>query len=104
MSAWLNRNKLSHQEKGLGDHGAPVHGRPSTSSRSSPGTSRPRSPTAAAGSLFSTRAKALATLLYVVGALATILYVHGRWFQFPDANVEALDRTILAGGILVPSL
>jgi diguanylate cyclase (GGDEF)-like protein len=104
MSAWLNRNKLSHQEKGLGDHGAPVHGRPSTSSRSSPGTSRPRSPTAAAGSLFSTRAKALATLLYVVGALATILYVHGRWFQLPDANVEALDRTILAGGILVPSL
>jgi hypothetical protein len=100
MSAWQNRNNLSHEEKGLGHHGTPARGRLSTSSRSSPGTSPPRSPTAAVGSLF----KTLAALPYFVGALATMLYVHGRWFQLPEANVEALDRTVLAGGILVLSL
>ena len=104
MSAWLNRNKLSHEDKGLGDHGAPVRGRSSTSSRSSPDTSPSRSLTMTVGPFISTRSKTLATLLYVVGALATMLYVHGRWFQLPEANVEALDRTVLAGGILVLSL
>ena len=104
MNAWLKRNKLSHDEKGLRDHGVPVHGRPSISSRSSPDTGQSRSPTVAVGPHFGARSKTLATLLYVVGALATMLFVHGRWFQLPEANVEALDRTVLAGGFLVFSL
>jgi diguanylate cyclase (GGDEF)-like protein len=54
--------------------------------------------------LSNTRLKTLATLLYIVGALATVLFVHSRWFQLPDANVGALDRTMFAGGIVVLSL
>jgi len=54
--------------------------------------------------LFSTRLKTMATLLYVVGALATILFVHGGWFQLRDPDVQALDRTVLAGGVLVVTL
>jgi diguanylate cyclase (GGDEF)-like protein len=104
VNAWSKRNKLSHDEKGLRDHGVPVHGRPSISSRSSPDTGQSRSPTVAVGPHFGARSKTLATLLYVVGALATMLFVHGRWFQLPEANVGALDRTVLAGGFLVFSL
>ena len=46
----------------------------------------------------------LATLLYVVGALGTMLFVHGGWFQLPEVDVNALDRTVYAGGILVLTL
>jgi diguanylate cyclase (GGDEF)-like protein len=104
MSAWLNRNRLSDKEKGLTDHGVTVHGHPSISSRSSPDSGASRSPTGAADPPFGTRSKTLATLLYVAGALATVLLVHGRWFQLPEVNVEALDRTVFAGGILVFTL
>lgn len=101
MNAWLKRNILSDNEKGLEDRDIQVHGHPSASSRSSPDSGPSRNPTRAVAPL---RLKTLATLLYVVGALATMLYVHGRWFQLPDANVQALDRTVFAGGILVFSL
>jgi diguanylate cyclase (GGDEF)-like protein len=46
----------------------------------------------------------LATLLYVGGALATLLFVHGGWLRLPDADVQALDRIVLAGGVLVLTL
>jgi diguanylate cyclase (GGDEF)-like protein len=104
MSAWLNRNKLSHDENGHEDHRAPVRADPSTSSRSSPDGGPPREVTTAVAPLFSTRSKTLATLLYVGGALATLLFVHGGWFQLADADARALDRIVFAGGVLVLTL
>lgn len=104
MNTWLNRNKLSHDEKGLEDHRVPVHAHPSTSSRSSPDGGPPRGITTAVAPLFSTRSKTLATLLYVVGALATLLFVHGGWFRLPDTDLQALDRIVFAGGVLVLTL
>jgi diguanylate cyclase (GGDEF)-like protein len=104
MNAWLKRNILSHDENGLDKNGAPVRAHPSTSSRSSPDSGPSRNITTAVAPLFSTRLKTLATLLYVAGALATTLFIHGGWFQLPNADVSGLDRTVLAGGILVMSL
>jgi diguanylate cyclase (GGDEF)-like protein len=104
MNTWLNRNKLPHDENGLEDHSVPVHVDPSTSSRSSPDDGPPRGITTAVAPLFSTRSKTLATLLYVGGALATLLFVHGGWFRLPDTDLRALDRIVLAGGLLVLTL
>ena len=104
MNAWLNRNKLSHDESGLDDQRVPVHAHPSTSSRSSPEGGPSRDITTAVVPLFSTRSKLLATLLYVGGALATLLLVHGGWYRLPDADVRALDRIVIAGGVLVLTL
>jgi len=104
MNAWLKRNRLSHDENELDVHGVPVRAHPSTSSRGSSDSGPPRNLTTAVAPFFRTRLKTLATLLYVVGALATLLFVHGGWFQLPDANINALDRTVFAGGVLVVSL
>ena len=104
MSAWLKRNKLSHNENGLEDRGVPVRAHPSTSSRGSPDSAPSSNLATAAAPSFSTRSKMLATLLYVVGALGTMLFVHGGWFQLPEVDVNALDRTVYAGGILVLTL
>jgi diguanylate cyclase (GGDEF)-like protein len=104
MNAWPKRDKLSHDEKGLDDHRVPVRIHPPAPSRSSPDSGPSRDLTTAASPLFSTRLKTLATLLYMVGAPATTLFVHGGWLQLPDPDVQALDRTALAGGILVLSL
>jgi diguanylate cyclase (GGDEF)-like protein len=104
MNAWLNRNKLSHDENGLQNHRVPVQAHPSTSSRSSPDGGQPRDVTTAEAPLFSTRSKTLATLLYLGGALATLLLVHGGWFQLLDTDVQALDRVVFAGGVLVLTL
>ena len=104
MNAWLKRNKLFHDENGLDKNGTAVRAHPSTASRSSPDPGPSRNIATAVASLFGTRLKTLATLLYVLGALATTLFVHGGWFQLPSADVNALDRTVLAGGILVVSL
>jgi diguanylate cyclase (GGDEF)-like protein len=102
MSAWLNRNKLSPDE--IEDHRVPVQAHPSTSSRSSPHGGPPHDIFTSVAPLFSTRSKMLATLLYVGGALTTLLFVHGGWLRLPDADVQALDRTVLAGGVLVLTL
>ena len=104
MNAWLKRNKLSHNENELDDHSLPVRAHPSVSSRSSPDSGPSHDLTTAVAPLFSTHSKTLATLLYIVGGLATILFVHGGWFQLSDADVQALDRTVLAGGVLVLTL
>jgi diguanylate cyclase (GGDEF)-like protein len=104
MNTWLNRNKLSHDENGREDHHVPVHAHPSTSSRSSPDGGPPRDITTAVAPLFSTRSKTLATLLFLGGALATLLLVHGGWYLLPDADARALDRIVLAGGVLVLTL
>src|SRR5215210_357800 len=104
MNAWLNRNKLSHDESGLDDQRVSVHAHPSTSSRSSPEGGPSRDITTAVVPLFSARSKLLATLLYVGGALATLLFVHGGWYRLPDADVQAHDRIVFAGGILVLTL
>src|SRR5919107_5379884 len=104
MSAWLKRNKQSHNENGLDDRGVPVRAHPSISSRSSPDSGPSSNLATAAAPLFGTRLKMLSTLLYVVGALASLLFVHGGWFQPPEVGVSALDRTLVAGGILVLTL
>jgi diguanylate cyclase (GGDEF)-like protein len=99
MNPWQKRNERSHDENSLGEHGQPdyVHAHPPASD-----PSRSRSPALAPH--FDVRLKAVTTLLYVVGALAVLLTVHGEWFQFPEANVAALDRVVLAGGVLVCSV
>ncbi len=104
MDAWLKRNGPSHDEDGVDDHSVPVRAHSSTSSRSSPDSSPSRNPPTAVAPPFSTRSKTLATMLYVVGALAMISFVNRGWLQLPDADVQALDRTVFAGGILVLSL
>jgi diguanylate cyclase (GGDEF)-like protein len=104
MNAWLKRNRPSNDESGLDDHRVLVHAHPSTSSRSSPERGPSREVTTAVAPLFSTRSKTLATLLYVVGALATLLFVHGGWFRLPEADVQALDRIVFAGAVLVLTL
>jgi diguanylate cyclase (GGDEF)-like protein len=104
MNAWLKRNKVSHDESGLDDHSLPARAHPSASSRSSPDSGSPHDLTTAVAPLFSTRSKTLATLLYIVGGLATILFVHGGWFRLSEADVQALDRTVFAGGVLVLTL
>jgi len=49
--------------------------------------------------------KTVAALLYAAGALAVLLVVHGGWLQLPaDTHVNALDRVVFAGGILVCSV
>ncbi len=104
MSAWLKRNKQSHNENGLDDRGVPVRAHPSISSRSSPDSGPSSNLATAAAPLFGTRLKMLSTLLYVVGALASLLFVHGGWFRPPEVEVSAIDRTLFAGGILVLTL
>jgi len=104
MNAWQKRKQLSHNENGLEDHRVTVSPNAPTSSRGSPDSGPSRKVTSAVAPLFSTRSKTLATLLYVVGALATILFVHGGWFRLPDADIQALDRTVFAGGVLVLTL
>jgi diguanylate cyclase (GGDEF)-like protein len=98
MNAWPKRDEFPHEENGLHDHQVPLGASPLTSSRSSPDPSRnlPVDP------LFSSRSKTLAALLYMVGALATVSIVHGGWL--PAMDVRALDRTVLAGGIVMLSL
>src|SRR5215204_830169 len=104
MNAWQKRKQLSHNENGLEDHRVTVSPNAPTSSRGSPDSGPSRKVTSAVAPLFSTRSKTLATLLYVVGVLATILFVHGGWFRLPDADIQALDRTVFAGGVLVLTL
>jgi diguanylate cyclase (GGDEF)-like protein len=104
MSAWLNRNKLSRDENGLEDHRVPVHAHSSRSSRSSPKDGPSHGITTAVAPLFGTRSKLLGTLLYVGGTLAILLFVHNGWLRLPYADVQALDRIALAGGVLVLTL
>ena len=104
MNVWQKRNKWSRKGNGLDEHRVPVHAYTPTLSRGSPDSGSSRKITAAVAPLFGTRSKTLATLLYVVGALATVLFVHGGWFQLRGPDVQALDRTVLAGGVLVLTL
>lgn len=105
MNAWLKRNQRSHDENGPDEHNAAGRAyEPSFPSPESPldsGPSRTRSPAVVR---FDIRLKTVAALLYALGALAVLLVVHSGWFQFPDANVYALDRVVLAGGLLVWSV
>ncbi|HEX6710087.1 MAG TPA: diguanylate cyclase [Rubrobacter sp.] len=104
MNAWLKRNERSHDENEPNDQSESgrEYGHPSSENPPHSGPSRSRSP--AVPSHFDARLKAVAALLYAVGALAVLLVVHGGWFQFPDTNVHALDRVVLAGGVVVWSV
>jgi diguanylate cyclase (GGDEF)-like protein len=56
---------------------------------------------AAVSSRAGMRLKTLGALLYGVGAVALLLLVHGGWFRLPDEDTLALDRVVVAGGVLV---
>ncbi len=99
MNAWQKRNEPSHD-----DNGASWYAYSSNLSKSVPDFGSSRNPSAALSSRLGIRLKTLGGLLYVVGAIAMLLLIHGGWFELPDKDTLALDRVVIAGGVLVWSV
>src|SRR5215212_11360398 len=99
MNVWQKRNEPSHDDNGTGQYahssllikGVPDFG----PSRNLPAALSPR---------LGVRLKTLGGLLYVVGAIAMLLFIHGGWFEPSDEDTLALDRVVIAGGVLVWSV
>src|SRR5829696_9354013 len=99
MNAWQKRNEPSHDDS---DAGWYAYLSAPSKNFYDPGPSRRLS--AAAASRFGIRLKTLATMLYMVGALALLLFIHRGWFELSPEEMRALDRVVLAGGVLVCSV
>jgi diguanylate cyclase (GGDEF)-like protein len=98
MNTWQKRNKTFHDAGGLGRYAHPF-----APPEGSPDSGESRGFSATLASRAGIRPKMLITLLYAVGALTLLLFIHGRWFEFTAWDVWALDRVVLAGGVLVGS-
>src|SRR5688500_5505331 len=99
MDAWQKRNEPFHDDDGVEGTAYPLE--------PSEGSTDPRlshNLFTAVASRFGIRFKTLSTLLYIAGALAMLLFVHGGWFELADEDVRALDRVVIAGGVLVGSV
>jgi diguanylate cyclase (GGDEF)-like protein len=99
MNVWQKRNEPSHDDNGTDRH---AYSFPLARGVSDFGSSSNLS--AALSSRLGFRLKTLGGLLYVVGAVALLLFVHGGWIDLPDKDTLALDRVVLAGGVLVWSV
>ncbi|HEX5850878.1 MAG TPA: diguanylate cyclase [Rubrobacter sp.] len=99
MNAWQKRNRPSHDDKGPEQRARSSN---LTEGVANLGPSHNISPALSPHLDF--RLKTLGGLLYVVGAIALLLFVHGGWFELPAGNTFAIDRVVLAGGILVWSV
>src|SRR5919107_4780144 len=99
MNAWQKRNQPSHDDNGPERYARSSHLMEGVAdlgpSHNLSVTLSPR---------LGIRLKTLGGLLYVVGAIAMLLFVHGGWFELSDRDVFAVDRVVLAGGILVWSV
>ena len=98
MNAWQKRNEPSHDSNGKSQYAYSSH-----VSKGVPDFGSPRNPSAALSSRLGFRLKTLGALLYVVGAVAMLLFIHGGWFELPNEDTLALDRVVIAGGVLVGS-
>ena len=96
MNAWQKRNEPSHDDNGTGRYAYSSH-----LTKGVPDLGPSRNLSAALSPRLGFRLKTLGGLLYVVGAIAILLFVHGGWVELPGENTFALDRVVLAGGILV---
>ena len=96
MNAWQKRNEPSHQDNVAGSYG-----HPSASSKDALDFGGSSDLSAAVSSRIGMRLKTLGALLYVVGAIALLLLVHGGWLELHDGDVLALDRVVIACGVLV---
>ena len=99
MDAWQKRNKPFHDDDGVEGTAYPL-----SPSEGSSDSGLSHSHFTAVASRFGIRFKTLSTLLYIAGALAMLLFVHGGWFELADEDVRALDRVVIAGGVLVGSI
>ena len=99
MNAWQKRNEPSHN-----DNGADRYAYSSNLSKDVPDFGSSRNLPAALSPRLGVRLKTLGGLLYVVGAIAMLLFIHGGWFELSDEDTRALDRVVIAGGVLVWSV
>jgi diguanylate cyclase (GGDEF)-like protein len=99
MNAWQKRNLPSHDDNGPERYARSSHLMEGVADL---GPSHNLSVTLSPQ--LGIRLKTLGGLLYVVGAIAMLLFVHGGWFELSDRDAFAVDRVVLAGGILVWSV
>jgi diguanylate cyclase (GGDEF)-like protein len=99
MNAWQKRNESSQADKGAGRYA-----NLSKLSKGVPDFESSRGPSAARSSRYGVRLKTIGALLYVAGAAVLLLLVHGGWFELPGEDLLALDRLVIAGGVLVWSV
>jgi diguanylate cyclase (GGDEF)-like protein len=99
MNAWQKRNEPSHDDNGTGRYPYYSH-----LTNGVPDFGPSRNLSAALSPRLGFRLKTLGGLLYVVGAIAVLLLIHGGLFELPDGDTFALDRVVLAGGVLVWSV
>jgi diguanylate cyclase (GGDEF)-like protein len=99
MNAWRKLNQPSHD-----DNGPERYARSSHLADGAADLGPSHNLSVALSPRLDFRLKTLGGLLYVVGAVAMLFFVHGGWFELPDGNAFAIDRVVLAGGVLVWSV